>query len=243
MRKYKFTYLSLAPLILKTRKCDQEHYLLISSGQIFKLESFWESRSLLNIYQTFERAIDIYFVCKVNWIKVTKHQRVIVTYHRVFKLWWHEDCLSRDKATLGMLSWFLFIAQVAMEGDILANRTDIKNTRTSNCWFRLLLVECKAKRRSISNLSETAAAMNFIKYWQANGNHTEPYQKHHVSNRPSLRSVSLNIKVSKAFRNKRDLKTFCVIKPKKGKLYPPSIVKRSSFSDALMSLCTLQIQL
>ena len=199
MRKYKFTYLSLAPLILKTRKCDQEHYLLISSCQIFKLESFWESRSLLNIYQTFERAIDIYFVCKVNWIKVTKHQRVIVTYHRVFKLWWHEDCLSRDKATLDMLSWFLFIAQVAMEGDILANRTDITNMRTSNCWFRLLLVECKAKCRSISNLSETAAAMNFIKYWQANGNHTELYQKLHVSNRPSLRSVSWNIKVSKAF--------------------------------------------
>ena len=60
-----------------------------------------------------------------------------------------------------MLSWFLFIAQVAMEGDILANGTDIKNTRTSNCWFRLLLVKCKAKCRSISNLSETAAAMNF----------------------------------------------------------------------------------
>ena len=170
-----------------------------SSGKIFKLESFWESRSFLNIYQTFERTRDIYFVCKVNWTKVTKHQRVIVTYRRVFNLWWHEDCLSRDKATLGMLGWFLFIAQVAMEGDILTNRTDIKNTWTSNCWFRLLLVECKAKRPSISNLSKTAAAMNFIKYWQANGNHTELYQKLHVSNRPSLRSVSWNVEVSKVF--------------------------------------------
>ena len=66
-----------------------------------------------------------------------------------------------------MLSWFLFIAQVAMEGDILANRTDITNIRTSNCWFRLLLVECKAKCRSIWNLSETAAAMNFIKDWRS----------------------------------------------------------------------------
>ena len=167
MRKYKFTYLSLAPLILKTRKCDQEHYLLISSGQIFKLESFWESRSLLNIYQTFERAIDIYFVCEVNWIKVTKHRRVIVTYHRVFKLWWHEDCLSRDKATLGMLSWFLFIAQVAMEGDILANRTDIKNTRTSNCWFRLLVYQISVKQPLRWILSNTdrrmATTQNLIK--------------------------------------------------------------------------------
>ena len=63
-----------------------------------------------------------------------------------------------------MLSWFLFIAQVAMEGDILANGTDIKkNTRTSNCWLKVCrsqLVECKAKCRSISNLSETAAAMS-----------------------------------------------------------------------------------
>ena len=63
-----------------------------------------------------------------------------------------------------MLSWFVFIAQVAMEGDILANGTDIKkNTRTSNCWSKVCrsqLVECKAKCRSISNLSETAAAIS-----------------------------------------------------------------------------------
>ena len=38
-------------------------------GHVFKFEHFWESRPFLNIYQTFERAIDICLVCKVNWIK------------------------------------------------------------------------------------------------------------------------------------------------------------------------------
>ena len=48
----------------------------------------------------------------------------------------------------------------------------------------------------------------------------------HVSNRPSLRSVSWNVKLSKVscvsfikkkrFENKRRLRTFCVTKPKKG---------------------------
>ena len=70
-------------------------------GHVFKFEHFWESRPFLNIYQTFERAIDFCLVCKVNWIKKKKkHQRVTLTYHRVFKLWWHEDWPSKDKATL-----------------------------------------------------------------------------------------------------------------------------------------------
>ena len=75
-------------------------FITSDNGQVFKLESFWESRSLLNIYQTFERATNIYFIRKVNWIKVTKHERVTVTYHKVFKVWWHQECLNRDKATL-----------------------------------------------------------------------------------------------------------------------------------------------
>ena len=75
-------------------------FITSDSGQVFKLESFWESRSLLNIYQTFERATNIYFIRKVNWIKVTKHEMVTVTYHKVFKVWWHQECLNRDKATL-----------------------------------------------------------------------------------------------------------------------------------------------
>ena len=82
-----------------------------------------------------------------------------------FSLGWTQ--FTNNWLSAQMLSWFLFIAQVAMEGDILANRTDITNMRTSNCLFRLLLAECKAKCRSISNLSETAAEMNFIKNWRS----------------------------------------------------------------------------
>ena len=85
-----------------------------------------------------------------------------------FSLGWRQ--FTNNWLSAQMLSWFLFIAQVAMEGDILANRTDMKNKRTSNCWLkvcRLQLAECKAKCRSISNLSETAAAMKFIKNWRS----------------------------------------------------------------------------
>ena len=40
-------------------------------GHVFKFEHFWESRPFLNIYQTFERAIDIwisdiYLISKLN---------------------------------------------------------------------------------------------------------------------------------------------------------------------------------
>ena len=44
-------------------------------GHVFKFEHFWESRPFLNIYQTFERAIDICLVCKVNWIIKKKNTK------------------------------------------------------------------------------------------------------------------------------------------------------------------------
>ena len=92
-----------------------------------------------------------------------------------------------------------------------------KKIPTSNCWLkvcRLQLVECKAKCRSIWNLSETAAPMNFIKDWRScikSSKFRECFLKRRIS---KVSCVSFIKK--KRFENKRRLRTFCVTKPKKG---------------------------
>ena len=118
-----------------------------------------------------------------------------------------------------------------------------KNTRTSNCWLkvcRLQLVECKAKCRSISNLSETAAAMNFIKDWRSCIK--SPKFKECFLKRKTFKSFVCHL-LKKSVLKIRDVSKCFALQNQEGKLYPPSVVKRSSFSDALMNLCALQSQL